>query len=208
MATSFYSKIAPVVDRYYNLHPHHGLSFSERKQFAVELGSQLIGVPLLHPIHYHPYSKDAPDSEENTLGNSGVNPFPKDALTFPSSEQDIIDIIKKARKENSIVRVIGAAHSNPSNIILDAPGGNFPPNTTLISLNEYRGVAVDKTKGRATVKAGTNIDIDPHDPTSNKGNSLSEILQDAGYALPETGGITHQAIGGFLSTGGYDFVGP
>jgi D-arabinono-1,4-lactone oxidase len=43
--------------------------------------------------------------------------------------------------------------------------------------------------------------IDPYDPTSTDANSFFRCIDREGYAVPLTGGISHQTIGGFLSTG-------
>lgn len=166
-------------------------------------------VPLVQHCHALGEQNDLPPADmqsfvtedKNMLGSSGVNPFPPSALIAPMSEDEIVAIVKKAYATRSQVRVIGSAHSSPSNIIVDAPHGVLPPNVVLITLTKYRGVTIDKVKKFATVKAGTNLDIDPEDSDSTQGNSLAFQLQNAGFALPVTGGITHQTIAGFLATG-------
>jgi D-arabinono-1,4-lactone oxidase len=56
---------------------------------------------------------------------------------------------------------------------------------------------------QVTVQAGCNLSYDPYDPTqrSRYDNSLLVNLQRRGWALPDLGGIAHQTVGGFLSTG-------
>ena len=55
----------------------------------------------------------------------------------------------------------------------------------------------------ARAQAGIHLGPDPYDPTqrSNVFNSLFYQLESQGLALPDTGGISHQTVGGFLSTG-------
>lgn len=202
MADVFREKIVPLVEHYHALQTDHNLPPSEMHEFSTKLESIFKTVSLpAHLINYWGYTPDTDDAEENTLGNSGINPFPPGSLTLPTTEQEIIDVVQKAYASRSQVRVVGAAHSSPSNIILDAPKGVFPKNVVLISLTKYRGVVIDKQKATAVVKAGTSLDVDPEDPDSTETNSLARILQASGFALPETGGITHQTIGGFLATG-------
>jgi FAD binding domain len=200
MSPTFDNEVVPLVEHYHTLAVQDELSLADTKTFATKLENifRTIDSPARH-IHLWGYTPDSDDAEENTLGNSGINPFPPNALIAPTSEDEIIDIVKKAHASRSQVRVIGAAHSSPSNIILDAPHGVFPPNVILITLTKYRGVSIHKNL--AVVKAGTNLDVDPEVPDSTEANSLVRQLETAGFALPETGGITHQTIGGFLATG-------
>ena len=201
MSSSF-KDVVPLVEHYHALSTQRALETSEVQEFAGKLEHIFSSIPSpARRIVPWGYTPDSADSKENTLGNSGINPFPPDALHKPKNEQEIIDIVKKAYEARSQVRVIGAAHSSPSNIILDAPQGVFPKNVVLISLTKYRGVSINKDKKLATVKAGTNIDKDPEEADSTKLNGLAFKLQRAGFALPDLGGITHQTIGGFLSTG-------
>jgi len=202
MSPSSLKDVVPVVEHYYALSKQKVLSISEVQEFSGKLEHLFSSIPPPPPRSVPwGYTPDSADSKENTLGNSGINPFPPDALHKPSSEKEIIDIVKKAHAARSQVRVIGAAHSSPSNIILDAPQGVFPKNVVLISLTKYRGVSIDKDKKLAIVKAGTNLDKDPEEADSTTENGLAFQLQQAGFALPDLGGITHQTVGGFLSTG-------
>ena len=201
MSSSF-KDVVPLVEHYHALSTQRALATSEVQEFAGKLEHIFSSIPSpARRIVPWGYTPDSADSKKNTLGNSGINPFPPDALHKPKNEQEIIDIVKKAYEARTQVRVIGAAHSSPSNIILDAPQGVFPKNVVLISLTKYRGVSINKDKKLATVKAGTNIDKDPEETDSTKLNGLAFKLQRAGFALPDLGGITHQTIGGFLSTG-------
>ncbi|GLB42811.1 putative D-arabinono-1,4-lactone oxidase [Lyophyllum shimeji] len=135
-------------------------------------------------------------SRDTAHATSGVNPFPN-KLVKPRTLEDIQKVVKDARRKGLKVRVIGAAHSSPPEIILDIPD---PDKVVLLSLTNYRGVTVDH-KGFATVKAGTNLGQDPGDPDSTLDNSFAKIVDDLGWAIPETGGIIHQTVGGFLQTG-------
>ncbi len=53
------------------------------------------------------------------------------------------------------------------------------------------------------MEAGCHLGRDPYDPsgTSNWINSLLYQIDQAGFAVPDLGGIIHQTVGGFLSTG-------
>ena len=204
MPHTFENDVIPLVEEYHALNQQKQLASEDIATFATKLEHIFHSInPPIRQIHPWGYTPDGTESEENTLGNSGIDPFPPNSLTAPTSEEEIIAIVKKAHDTRSQVRVIGAAHSSPSNIILDAPHGVFPPNTVLMTLTKYRGVSIDKVRKIAVVKAGTNLDVDPEVSDSTPANSLAVLLQNAGFALPETGGITHQTIGGFLTTGIY-----
>lgn len=73
----------------------------------------------------------------------------------------------------------------------------------MLAGTKYPGVSIDKDNKIAVFRAGTNLDIDPRVSDSTPASSLPVQLQNVGFALPETGGITHQAIGVFLATGIY-----
>lgn len=70
-------------------------------------------------------------------------------------------------------------------------------------LDQYREVTFDDERQRVTAQAGCHLGVDPYDPagTSSSENSLLQQLERKGWALPNLGGITHQTISGFLSTG-------
>jgi hypothetical protein len=196
--------VVPLVDHYHALGEQNNLSSADMQTFATKLEHTFRSMDPPAWRHIQSWGNSTPgvdNADKNTLGNSGINPFPRSALIAPMSEDEIIAIVKKAYATRSQVRVIGSAHSSPSNIIVDAPHGVLPPNVALITLTKYRGVTIDKVKKLATVKAGTNLDIDPEDSDSTQANSIAFQLQNAGFALPVTGGITHQTIGGFLATG-------
>jgi hypothetical protein len=65
--------------------------------------------------------------------------------------------------------------------------------------DEFRKVNLIKTettedgKKFAYFKVGgdCNLGIDPSDPNSNASNSLNRIINEAGFAFPITGGMSH-----------------
>ncbi|CAI2173634.1 17272_t:CDS:2 [Funneliformis geosporum] len=120
----------------------------------------------------------------------------------PKTEEEIQNIIQDAYndKEPTIVRVIGAAHSLPSAILT---AKDIPKNTKvkLISLTKFRGVVINDAEQIAIALAGTNLGQDPENEDSTIENGLLYQLNQRGYSLPNTGGVIHQTVGGFLSTG-------
>jgi D-arabinono-1,4-lactone oxidase len=69
---------------------------------------------------------------------------------------------------------------------------------------ELRAVEyLEKTPDYAVVRvgAGCYLGVNPSDDSSTLENSLAYQLAAQGFALPITGGITHQSLGGFLQTG-------
>ncbi|KZV77848.1 FAD-binding domain-containing protein, partial [Exidia glandulosa HHB12029] len=127
---------------------------------------------------------------------NGLNPFPN-ALHLPESIADVQRLVGEARRSGRKLRVIGAAHTRPKEAILDDEDKD---RVVLVSLKKYRGVTLDPVSGIALVKAGTNLGVDPNVPESTLENSLCFIIDEAGWMLPEVGGIIHQTVGGFLAT--------
>ncbi|EJD38149.1 hypothetical protein AURDEDRAFT_92027 [Auricularia subglabra TFB-10046 SS5] len=127
---------------------------------------------------------------------NGVNPFPN-ALHLPQSIADVQRIVGDAKRTGRKVRVVGAAHTRPKEAILDDADRD---RIVLVSLKKYRGVTLDPESGICLVKAGTNLGVDPNEPDSTLENSLCYIIDQAGWMIPETGGIIHQTVGGFLAT--------
>jgi hypothetical protein len=123
---------------------------------------------------------------------------PNANIYYPETVKEIQDIVRNAyNSENTIVRVIGSNHS-VKNSIWDAP----PDKTVkLLSLSKFNGVEINLADHTATVKAGTHLNRDPQDDNSKVENSLNYLINKAGFALPDLGGIAHQTVGGFLSTG-------
>ena len=121
---------------------------------------------------------------------NGINPF-HNTLVKPTSVGEVQRIVKDALRDGKKVRVIGAAHSRPKEIIMDVTD---PSKVVLVSLTEYRGVVIDKDKGMAYVKAGTNLGHDPSNSESTTANSLCAQLDKEGYMLPLTGGVSYLSL--------------
>lgn len=121
-------------------------------------------------------------------------------VEYPADEAAIQQIVKSAVEKNQIVRVIGSGHSVSAAI-------SDPTTSRLLSLKNLRTIqitpATDSDPATVTVGGGCHLGRDPEDPSSTLENSLLYTLNahDPGYALPDLGGITHQTVAGFLSTG-------
>jgi hypothetical protein len=108
----------------------------------------------------------------------------------PGSEREIADLVRYAGANGLKVRVRGAGHSTRPAILT----GDFerPPTgdrDVNIMLDRMSRVAFDDVRQQVTVEAGCTL------------RSLFRQLEGRGWALPTTAGITHQTVGGFLSTG-------
>lgn len=136
-----------------------------------------------------------------------------DGFYHPKSEAEIITLVQLARQKGVQLRVRGAAHSvsyavytNPAPGAPDVVSQQTPPpgDALNLMLDQYRKVrSFDKKTGLITVEAGIHLGDDPLDPTGTATleTSLLYQLQQAGFALDDLGGITHQTVSGFLSTG-------
>jgi D-arabinono-1,4-lactone oxidase/FAD binding domain-containing protein len=124
----------------------------------------------------------------------------------PTSLMALQELIVEANQAGLLVRVQGAGHSAKAAIYAD--GEPRPPlprasdssalNVSLEHLNQV--VHVDSPHHRISVQAGMHLGQNPNVPSSVDNNLLLHITA-RGWALPDLGGITHQTVGGFISTG-------
>ena len=134
----------------------------------------------------------------------------KDGYFHPANEEQLRALVQHASEQGTQLRVRGAQHSFAPAIYTNGYDGNgVPPGGAMdVMLDLYRNVIItpdanDPSHALVEVEAGCNLGKNPYDPThsSTWENSLDYKLQAAGYALEDTGGITHQTISGFMSTG-------
>lgn len=132
----------------------------------------------------------------------------------PSNEQEVALLVQMANREKKQIRTCGAAHSQSWAIYTDpvTSGPNVtnqeipPPDTTQINLllDQMMDVTLlDRHQGLVRAQAGVHLGHDPSDisGTSTLKNSLLYQLWQQGLTLSEVGGIIHQTLGGFMSTG-------
>jgi D-arabinono-1,4-lactone oxidase len=118
-------------------------------------------------------------------------------FVHPQTEEELIQLVKRARALGVQLRTRGATHCVPQAIYTDEGGQHIN-----VQLDRYtRILAWDEAAMRVTVQAGCHLGVDSNDPLSTGDNSLLHQLEARGWALPDLGGITHQTVGGFLSTG-------
>ena len=140
----------------------------------------------------------------------------QDGFYHPSTEDEICELVRRAHEGHLQVRCRGAAHSLGHVIYTDPGEGEspvpnkvseqFPPKgaNINISLDRYAGVDwVDEAHGIVEVYAGTHLGRDPEDESGavTLENGLLYQIFEKGWALSDLGGITHQTVSGFLSTG-------
>ncbi len=128
----------------------------------------------------------------------------QDGFYHPASEEEITQLILRARSEGLKVRVSGSAHSVAAAIYAGAfrPGQGGSRDINIL-LDRMTSVQFDDARMQVTVQAGCHLGKDPGDPShsSTIENSLFYQLDRHGWAFPDTGGIIHQTVAGFLSTG-------
>lgn len=116
----------------------------------------------------------------------------------PRTEGEIIQLVKRARALGVQLRVRGSEHCKPGQAIHTDEGSQH----INVQLDRYNQILHwDEARMRVTVQAGCHLGVDPNDPLSTKKNSLLWQLEQKGWALPDLGGITHQTVSGFVSTG-------
>lgn len=140
-------------------------------------------------------------------------PIPKasDGYYHPRTEDEVRDLILYAKETGKLLRCRGSAHSASAAIFttckgpppcqMDTPSDDGNLNVMLNLMNAI--VEWDDARKRVTVQAGCHLGLDPSDPThtSTLQNSLFYQMNQRGWAIPDMGGIIHQMVGGFLSTG-------
>jgi D-arabinono-1,4-lactone oxidase len=120
----------------------------------------------------------------------------------PTSEKELINLVTLAGQAGWQVRVRGSGHSVYAAIHTDGAVGTGELNNVNVLLDKYNKVLKWDTKRmQVTVQAGCHLGVDPQNPTSTWENSLLAQLAKRGWALPDLGGITHQTVSGFISTG-------
>jgi D-arabinono-1,4-lactone oxidase len=132
----------------------------------------------------------------------------RDGCYHPGSVEEVRELILEASTRGVNLRVRGSGHSVPASIRSDRPSAGGPDAAGMdVMLDRMRAVVItpehDGAHAIVQVGAGCNIGLDPHDPsgTSTWENSLNVQLHRAGWALCAMGGISHQTVAGFLTTG-------
>jgi hypothetical protein len=137
-----------------------------------------------------------------------------DGLYHPTNEEELVGLVKLAKKEGLVIRCRGSAHSvslaiytDPIEGVVNRVNQEVPPVTDNINcmLDQYRSIEViDKEERIVLVDAGINLGIDPFDPThtsSWENSLLQQLADDYGWTVSNLGGIDFQTVGGFMATG-------
>ena len=121
---------------------------------------------------------------------------------LPANEADVMALVGEAQANKEVICLRGAAHSFPLIGALEKGPVSGRP-YKYVMLSRMNAVSIDVPNKRVTVQAGCHLGLDPWDPTgiSTQENSLLYQLDQAGLAVADLGGIIHQTVGGFLSTG-------
>ncbi|MCU1452389.1 MAG: oxidoreductase [Acidimicrobiales bacterium] len=115
---------------------------------------------------------------QNWAGNQRCTPS---AIEQPTSEDQLVDLVRGAADAGERVKAVGAGHSFTSAACTDG---------RLVDLSGYgRVLAVDAGRQRVTVEAGITL------------LALNEALAGHGLALENLGDIAYQSIAGAISTG-------
>ncbi|MDZ7266968.1 MAG: hypothetical protein ONB48_05650 [candidate division KSB1 bacterium] len=133
-----------------------------------------------------------------------------DGFYHPRSEDEVRTLILHARREGCQTRVRGSGHSVNRAIYTEDFGRAHRAGLDLMldQLSFTPGnpddkVRIDAKNKTVAVKAGCHLGFDPYDPAgvSSWQNSLLYQLAQQGLGVADLGGIIHQAVGGFISTG-------
>lgn len=142
----------------------------------------------------------------------------------PSTEEELAALVKHASDHNKQLRVMGSTHSVWKAIVTDNFAGSVTPDTEVtVVLDRYTKVFPKQPGDLVEVQAGCHVGLSPTRPVQARiierpadsdvrqpspwhiGDweaSLTSVLHHRdGLALPDLGGISHQTIAGFISTG-------
>jgi D-arabinono-1,4-lactone oxidase len=137
-----------------------------------------------------------------------------DGFRHPSSEEELIALVRAASGQGRRLRVRGAAHS-VSHAVYTDPAGDEPNRVQQqvppasedfnVMLDRYRGWRVrDEERRLVEADAGIHLGADPSDPTGTatlETSLLHQLFAQKGWMLSNLGGITHQTVSGFVGTG-------
>jgi FAD/FMN-containing dehydrogenase len=99
----------------------------------------------------------------------------------PATEDDVRDVVTRARSDGRRLRVVGSGHSFSAIAV---------PDDEAMSLAGLRGAPiVDRTQGTVTVPGGTRL------------RDVSAMLLPLGLSLPIVGSIQAQTVAGAIATG-------
>ncbi|NOT73612.1 MAG: FAD-binding protein [Cyclobacteriaceae bacterium] len=135
-----------------------------------------------------------------------------DGFYHPSTEEEIVYLVKEAATRNVKIRCRGAAHSlshaiyagpldYPNKVSLPHPSRSEHINIMLDRYKKFRWLD-DKT-GVVEVEAGIHLGDDPNDDPGQSSfeNGLLYQIKAKNFTLEDLGGIIHQTLSGFLMTG-------
>jgi D-arabinono-1,4-lactone oxidase len=119
----------------------------------------------------------------------------RDGVHHPSSDAEVQELVASARASGVPLRVRGTGHSVDRAIL--APGGIH------VSLDRLTAVTFHENERRVTAQGGCRLGGNPRDRSgrSSVETGLCWQLEQRGWALPITAGVTHQTVAGFLMTG-------
>jgi FAD/FMN-containing dehydrogenase len=120
-----------------------------------------------------------------------------DGRFHPRTEAEVAALVRFAAAHGRRLRVRGAGHAPRGTVAVDDAGD------LRVILDEMRGLrVVDEAQRIVEAQAGIHLGSDPASgPAGALENSLLSQLADRhGWTLSTTGGITHQALGGYLAT--------
>jgi FAD/FMN-containing dehydrogenase len=112
---------------------------------------------------------------------SGSLTFTPGDFAEPASERQLIELVRRAADRRTPIRAVGAGHSSSSLVATDG---------LLLSLRRLTGMlSHDRAAHEAVIRPGTTIE------------AMNRALWRVGLAVPNTGDVDVQTIGGAIATG-------
>ncbi|TPG74455.1 FAD-binding protein [Brevibacillus laterosporus] len=112
---------------------------------------------------------------------AGLSASTPQQVVYPSSMEEVVQVVKEASQQRKTIRVVGSGHSFTALVETDQ---------ILLSLDDLQGVIeTNDNEQTATVWAGTKLKL------------LGESLHKRGYSQENLGDVNVQSIGGAIGTG-------
>lgn len=146
------------------------------------------------------WSKSKLEIYVRSLMKTPWSPINDDHIPKANTVAELRGIIDHAKHQGMKVRVCGAQHSVPG-AIFDLSDASEKVSILKLQGDFMKIIALtDEEPGTFRVGGGCHLGIDVHDPISTAANSVTHVLNNAGWALPILGGMSHQTVAGYMST--------
>ncbi len=125
----------------------------------------------------------------------------KDGLFHPKTEDEIRECVLFAKANGLTIRVLGSGHSEKEAIYTDSKL-NHQFEMMDLELDLFNKISFNDEAMQVTTQSGVVMGLPRYkDPDYIPKESVCYQIDQKGWAFSNLGGVSHQTVGGFLSTG-------